>query len=226
MANLTTLECNVVKRDYLLEINSRRYFYSEDIYMEQRTLKIGDRVIYCYEDGSVEFLSTNNNHKNNPLRRTFGTCISCGYKGIQLVINGITKSFSIHRLIAMAFHPNPNNLPQVDHINRHRNDNKPCNLRWVSAKENSDNQHKVDSALQKYGVRHCDNKKLYQERYGKQYNASHVSLHATQPNGKETRYHFSSTSDPIYVALKPLSQKDRYYKYISLKNSHQEESAA
>jgi hypothetical protein len=45
-----------------------------------------------------------------------------------------------HRIIALQFIPNPDNLPQVDHINRIRNDNRIENLRWVSCSENSQNK--------------------------------------------------------------------------------------
>ena len=52
---------------------------------------------------------------------------------------GKRKTCLVHRLVAKAFIPNPNNLPDVDHINGVRTDNRVENLRWVSAKENMNN---------------------------------------------------------------------------------------
>ena len=43
----------------------------------------------------------------------------------------------VHRLVAAAFHQNPHNLPQVDHIDGDRKNNAAANLRWVSARDNA-----------------------------------------------------------------------------------------
>ena len=61
-------------------------------------------------------------------------------KGYHIVDIGSKKGMTIHRLVAIHYIPNPNNLPQVDHINRIKTNNDVSNLRWVS---NSDNQQNV-----------------------------------------------------------------------------------
>lgn len=49
------------------------------------------------------------------------------------------KRYLIHRLVASNFIDNPDNKPFVDHINTNHTDNRVDNLRWVTAKENSNN---------------------------------------------------------------------------------------
>ena len=62
-----------------------------------------------------------------------------GYKIINLWKNGTGKMFRVHRLVAAAFIPNPENKPCIDHIDGNRANNHADNLRWVTAKENSNN---------------------------------------------------------------------------------------
>lgn len=49
------------------------------------------------------------------------------------------KLIPIHRIVAKAFIPNPDNKPCIDHINRDRTDNRVENLRWCTLKENMNN---------------------------------------------------------------------------------------
>lgn len=62
-----------------------------------------------------------------------------GYYQITLSKNGITKRYTIHKLVCLAFLPNPDNKPCIDHINTDRTDNRVENLRWCTYKENMNN---------------------------------------------------------------------------------------
>lgn len=60
-----------------------------------------------------------------------------GYVRVKLNYGDRSKKFMVHRLVAMAFIPNPDNKPVVDHINRNRTDNRVENLQWVTQQENT-----------------------------------------------------------------------------------------
>lgn len=61
---------------------------------------------------------------------------STGYLGSSLYYAGVGTRCFTHRLVAQAFIPNPDNLPQVNHIDGDKSNNTIENLEWVSAKTN------------------------------------------------------------------------------------------
>ena len=65
-----------------------------------------------------------------------------GYQYIDLYYGGKRKKYVIHRLIAIHYIPNPENKPEVDHINRIKTDNRIENLRWVNRSKNNLNKGK------------------------------------------------------------------------------------
>jgi hypothetical protein len=64
-----------------------------------------------------------------------------GYIRVTLENN----KFRVHRLVAKLFIPNPENKPQVNHINGIKSDNRVSNLEWVTDEENR--QHAIDTGL-------------------------------------------------------------------------------
>lgn len=74
------------------------------------------------------------------------------------------KYYSIHRLVAVAFIPNPNNLPQINHIDGNKDNNHVENLEWC---DNSFNQkHAVATGLKDISKcsAHCNLRKLTEEQ--------------------------------------------------------------
>lgn len=66
-----------------------------------------------------------------------------GYQRVSLWYNGKAHDHRIHRLVAQAFLPNPDNKAEVNHINGIRNDNRVSNLEWCTGKENSEHRAKT-----------------------------------------------------------------------------------
>lgn len=58
-----------------------------------------------------------------------------GYLRATLSVNDCQKTFGIHRLVAMAFIPNPDTKPTVNHINEIKSDNRVENLEWATYRE-------------------------------------------------------------------------------------------
>jgi hypothetical protein len=70
-----------------------------------------------------------------------------GYLQLYVQINNKRKIYYTHRLVALAFIPNPNNKPEVNHINGDKSDNRVENLEWCTRKENIN--HAFDLGLMK-----------------------------------------------------------------------------
>jgi hypothetical protein len=74
-------------------------------------------------------------HTNGGLLKSY--LLSNGYHRIVLCKNSVPKAYSVHRLVAQTFIPNPLNLPEVNHKNGIKTDNRVENLEWCTRKNNS-----------------------------------------------------------------------------------------
>lgn len=89
-------------------------------------------------------------------------CKTKKYPFAILCNKGIKKQFYIHRLVASAFIPNPDNKPQVNHINGDKKDNRVENLEWCTNKENMVHAKETGLKKQTYGT-YNPNSKLNEE---------------------------------------------------------------
>ena len=86
-----------------------------------------------YPDGKVQ------NKKTKRYLKPLKSRNKNPYYKYRLYDKKIYKNFQIHRLVASHYITNPDNKPQVDHINRDTSDNRVENLRWVTISENQHN---------------------------------------------------------------------------------------
>jgi len=75
-------------------------------------------------------------HKVTDTWRILNPVTEQGYKRIYVGRAGRLLT-SVHRLVALAFLPNPDNLPVINHKNEDPSDNRACNLEWCTVKYNS-----------------------------------------------------------------------------------------
>ena len=143
-----------------------------------------------------------------------------GYKEIRLRNNHKQyKCCLIHRLVANAFIPNPNNLPEVNHKDKNRANNCAENLEWCTRKDNL-----IDSYSTMSPVRNFNSCKLFYDgifverfqsisaaaRYGaEKYNASFHGLSKNLVSGKVTIIPNSNNRIPVKTCRIPVNKSKR-----------------
>ena len=89
---------------------------------------------------------------NNVLK---GEVTKFGYRQYHMRLKGVSKRLKAHRLVAEAFIPNPNNLPQVNHIDGDKLNNNVKNLEWCDQKHN--NRHALATGLREIDMQQVRN---------------------------------------------------------------------
>ena len=96
------------------------------------------RQVVGFENYEVSYCGEIRNANTNHLLKSYFD--KGGYERVSLYKDGKPQHFFVHQLVAKAFIPNPENKSCIDHIDTVRTNNTVSNLRWVSRKENSNNE--------------------------------------------------------------------------------------
>ena len=136
--------------------------------------------------GNIKSLSFGaKNHKlSNIVTLLKKTPSNMGYYKVELYKNGKSKMYYVHRLVAMTFIPNPENKPQVNHIDGDKSNNSVSNLEWATSKENL--HHAVNTGLRsatpmlgRRGSQNPTSKIFYQYDLNGNYIATHCGISET-----------------------------------------------
>lgn len=113
----------------------------------EKILTMYGATISVYDDGSIWI------HRGSRNKRRFGHTTDKGYKAVLIRDNGKERTVFVHRLVALAFVPNPDNKPQVNHIDGNKTNNRAENLEWVTLAENMRHRAEVLKSYHKKPIR-------------------------------------------------------------------------
>ena len=127
-----------------------------------------------------------------------------GYFFVNLVKDKVRKKCRIHRLLALQYIPNPNNLAECDHIDRNKKNNNIENLRWVTRTENRHNQDRYETSKLRTDEGKEEREKEIRE-YKRVWAEKDRKEKGIQPKGKK----WTDEEEKIYKHNHYLKQKEK-----------------
>ena len=130
-----------------------------------------------------------------------------GYERVSLYADNKTKLLGVHRVVAEAYIENPDNLPQVNHKNSVKTDNRVENLEWITNTANI--QHSIENGKRYPKVKSYPVIRLSDDKHF----SSIAELHREVGGSYNEIVHILNTSEN-----KPVCINGQYYKYESDRN--------
>lgn len=119
-----------------------------------------------------------------------------GYIKTMLLFNGKYRTVKVHRLVAQAFIPNPENKPQVNHKDGNKANNAADNLEWITNRDNA--HHAIEHGLFTNSYKATENANTRRKK----------KVIATDPNGRTFAF------DSISEASRELGVKRRHVQAV------------
>jgi hypothetical protein len=163
------------------------------------------KIIKDYENYSISNLGNVKNNKTGRILKSSDT--GRGYLAVVLMKNKIRKSVLLHRLIAIAFIPNPNNKLIVDHADNDKHNNNVNNLRWCTHAENMQNRSiSSDNTSGTTGVYFYKASNKWEAKIGLNGKLKHIGSYTTKEEAIQARI---TKANLLYGAFTHHSQKIR-----------------
>ena len=153
--------------------------------------------------GRVKSLKRKDTKGRTVRERILKPCIVDGYYSVTLY-KDIRKIFKIHRLIAMAFIPNIENKPFINHIDGNKKNNSIDNLEWVTNQENIKHAFKIGLIKGRKGK--------FNPMYGKKFNQEHRDKIGKSRDYKKAGDHILAkkvrciTTNEVFDCIKSASE--------------------